>query len=163
MLTLNTPAEPFTANDEAFFEAALDEAHEVPSEPPVALGVDEATAEGPASNAALAARRARLVRPVGATLIALSVLAAVGIVRHGRHADATALHTTALVAVTANHASATALTSELVPGVAKSTSKGSSNVEPLGQVPQTPISAPQSATRRADDHAKTKPGARGSS
>ena len=125
MLTLNTPAEPFTASDEAFFEAARDLAHELPSEPPVTLGADEVMAERPASPAALAARRAQLLRPVGATLIALSVLAAVGIGRRAWRADSTAppAGTVALAEITANRAPATALTSEPVTEVAKSTSE----------------------------------------
>ena len=177
-------ADPFTASDEAFFEAGLAPDRELMSERPVTLDAEEPPSEEPSAGTARDARRARFVRPVRSTLIALGVLAAVGLVRHLWRPEGgeLATGTPAVVHASTNAAPATNLPAELVTDLVApeedapellvtSMCSGSSSSPPLGATPSAPVAEaalfgppappamppPRPASHSSADHAKTKP------
>lgn len=184
-MTPPDPRDPFTASDEAFFEAGLAPAREVMSERPVTLDAEEPLAEEPSASTARDARRGRFVRPVRSTLIALSVLATVGLVRHVWRGEAAELAASAptLVPLTTNAAPAAELVTDLVPteedgatllltsmcdGNPSSTSLEAPSAAAADAAlfgPPAPPDMPPAArpAHRLADHAKTKPLTRGPS
>jgi hypothetical protein len=81
-------SDPFSAADEAFFQAGMQADHEAPSERPVTLEQDPVV-EIPPREAE--ARRARFVRPVASMLVGLCALTLVGLVRYALRSDSSEL------------------------------------------------------------------------
>jgi hypothetical protein len=74
-------SDPFSADDEAFFQSAGRGDAAALSERPVTLD-DEAFVEEPFESAEREARRARFIRPVASLVAALGALTLVGLTRH---------------------------------------------------------------------------------
>jgi hypothetical protein len=90
---MNVPdlrSDPFSADDEAFFQSGVESDEALLSERPVTLDetfdAEPSVASAPES-AEREARRARFVRPVAWTLAVLSALALVGLVRSSVHVE----------------------------------------------------------------------------
>ena len=103
-MALDTPTDPFSASEEAFFHAVPPPDDTSTSERPVTLEQEDFVS-GPGQSSEREARRARFIRPVAVTLGALGALTLAGVARHA--ATARQNETALTRAATASGASVT--------------------------------------------------------
>jgi hypothetical protein len=149
--------DPFSAADEAFFQAAERGDTEALSERPVTLD-DEASFEEPVESSEREARRARFVRPVASMVAALGVLTLVGLTRHALRTEPSSFTASepAPIAAAGSEAPATAATHDIVADFVGSETDDStallmSTCEHTATSPLVSSSTPGDAEARAFD------------
>jgi hypothetical protein len=146
-------SDPFSAADEAFFQAGMHSEHEAISERPVTL---EQEPVGEVPFGAGEARRARFVRPVASTLVGLSALLLVGLVRHALRSEAVELELArpaiARAMTTAQPITAAQPARDLAPALADDAADDSALLQMSTYAEPPPCSAQSSLPDDAEAH-----------